>query len=56
MSRGERNKPLLGLSPSEVKLGTPHKKHERTSRKPLDKLHTMWYNKGVNEGQLSPAG
>lgn len=36
MSRGERNKPLLGLSPSEVKLDTPHKKHERTSRKPLD--------------------
>ena len=36
VSRGERNKPLLGLSPSEVKLDTPHKKHERTSRKPLD--------------------
>ena len=50
VSRGERNKPLLGLSPSEVKLGTPHKKHERTSRKPLDKPHTMWYNKNVNEG------
>ena len=50
VSRGERNKPLLGLSPSEVKLDTPHKKHERTSRKPLDKPHTMWYNKNVKRG------
>ena len=47
MSRGERNKPLLGLSPSEVKLDTPHKKHERTSRKPLDKLLNVCYNKGT---------
>ena len=51
VSRGERNKPLLGLSPSEVKLGTPHKKHERTSRKPLDKLHKVWYNLNVIKGR-----
>ena len=50
VSRGERNKPLLGLSPSEVKLGTPHKKHERTCRKPLDKLHKVWYNDNVKRG------
>ena len=50
VSRGERNKPLLGLSPSEVKLDTPHKKHERTSRKPLDKLHKVWYNDNVKRG------
>lgn len=54
VSRGERNKPLLGLSPSEVKLGTPHKKHERTSRKPLDKLHTMWYTIIVKRGYTPP--
>ena len=53
VSRGERNKPLLGLSPSEVKLGTPHKKHERTSRKPLDKLHKVWYNDNVKREVVS---
>lgn len=28
----------------------------RNFKFPLDKPHTMWYNKGVNEGRLSPAG
>ena len=50
MSRGERNKPLLGLSPSEVKLDTPHKKHERTSRKPLDNGLPPCYNNDVKRG------
>ena len=37
-------------------VGALEKKILRKRKKPLDKLHTMWYNKGVNEERLSPAG
>ena len=32
------------------------KVEQKFSKKPLDKPHTMWYNKGVKRARLSPAG
>jgi hypothetical protein len=32
------------------------KKIQRNLKNPLDKLHKMWYNKGVKRARLSPAG
>ena len=54
MSRGKANE-VEGLTKNRG-VQIQWEMSQKDLEKPLDKCPTMWYNKGVNEEWLSPAG